>query len=149
MANKQKKIGRPLLHLTQDEQDDLCEWVSQARGLKNWCDDNKHSWLSVNNFIADNKDFRDKFARAREAHADYLADEKRDILAQLESDKGFDDNGNRRIDPGLVALARLKTDQCDKTAAQLAPKRYGTKIEHTGEGGGAIMFTLTKEDADI
>ena len=74
-------------------------------------------WLSDERYAV----FHGQFGRARAALADHLVDE---IIAIADSD-----------DP---QKARVRIDARKWAAARLAPQLYGDKLQHTGEGGGAI-----------
>jgi hypothetical protein len=78
-------------------------------------------------WLANNKEFRDQYARAREVQADVLADEILDIA---------DDSS----DP---AKARVQIDARKWLAGKLRPKVYGDKVsqEITGADGGPVQVT--------
>ncbi len=65
--------------------------------------------------------------RAREAQAELRADEITDIA-----------DGAEHGASEAVQAARLRVDARKWIAAKLLPKRYGDKLQHTGEGGGPI-----------
>ncbi len=49
-----------------------------------------------------------------------------------------DGKGNKVLDHEHVQRSRLRVDTRKWAAGKLAPKRYGDKLQHTGEGGGPI-----------
>lgn len=74
--------------------------------------------------------FREQYARAREAQAEFYADELIDIA---------DDSGTASK-PVDVNRSRLRVDARKWVAAKLLPRKYGDKMEHSGPKGGAIPF---------
>lgn len=97
---------------------------------------------------------RDKYARAREAQAEVMAE---DILAiadeectTVRADKhGTQDDGDGKtevvFDSTAVQRNRLRVDARKWLLSKMAPKKYGDKIqaEHTGANGGAIQVAST------
>lgn len=105
----------------------ICERLANGESLVAICKDESiphrstiHDWLNPNHPTYQ-KDFADKYARAREDQADFKADEIEDI-----ADKVI--NGEIRPDAARVAIDAKKW-----TASKLRPKRYGDKIEHAIE----------------
>ena len=80
------------------------------------------------------QDFCDKYARARERQADFMAAQTVDIADDTSKDNSF---------AGSVAVARsrLRIDARKWLASKLAPKKYGDKIDATLQGpdGGPIQ----------
>lgn len=97
---------------------------------------------------------RDKYARAREAQAEVMAE---DILAiadeectTVRADKhGTQDDGDGKtevvFDSTAVQRNRLRVDARKWLLSKMAPKKYGDKVtqEHTGANGGAIQVAST------
>ncbi len=50
----------------------------------------------------------------------------------------MDKDGKKTLDHEHVQRSRLRVDTRKWAAGKLAPKRYGDKLQHTGEGGGPI-----------
>ena len=71
--------------------------------------------------MASNIDFRDQYARAREAQADKYFQEIVEIADAAT--------------PETVNVARLRVDSRKFTVARLAPKKYGDHISHNVKGG--------------
>ena len=62
-------------------------------------------------------------------------------------------DGARVLDHEHVQRSRLRVDTRKWAAGKLAPKRYGDKLQHTGDGGGPIrvrpdLSKLTDEELD-
>lgn len=85
-----------------------------------------------------NADFRGQYARAREFQADALFDQALEIADESKGDWAIDKDGKTVIDHEHVQRSRLRVDTRKWAAGRLAPKRYGDKMQHTGDGGGPI-----------
>jgi hypothetical protein len=97
----------------------ICERIASGKSLKEICDTKgMPSRETVYVWLADDHEFSDRYARAREEQADYYADEIIDI-----ADAAKDAN-----------LARLQIDARKWKASKLQPKKYGDKIDlnHSG-----------------
>ena len=106
-------------------------------------------WL----FDGDHEEFMDQYARAREVQAEVLADELADIADDGSNDFTTDKNGKAVVDHEHIQRSRLRIDTRKWVAAKLLPKRYGDKLQHTGEGGGPIrvrpdLSKLTDDEID-
>lgn len=92
-------------------------------------------WLEVN------EGFRESYMRAREAQADYLAEEIIQIADDGQNDTYTDDEGQVRTNQDVIARSRLRVDARKWYASKLAAKKYGDKVEQTHTG--AIDHSLT------
>lgn len=88
---------------------------------------------------------RRQYARAREAQADYMAEEILAIADDGRNDTYSDEEGRVVVDHDVIARSRLRVDARKWLASKLAPKKYGDKLlaEHTGANGGAIEVRST------
>ncbi len=98
-------------------------------------------------------EFRTQYAHAREMQADTLFDEALEIADEASEDWTTAKDGTRVLDHEHVQRSRLRVDTRKWAAGKLAPKRYGDKIQHTGDGGGPIrvrpdLSKLTDEELD-
>jgi hypothetical protein len=95
--------------------------------------------------LASHAEFRDQYASAREAQADYYAEEIIEI-----SDDGTNDWMERQRTDGsteevenkeVLARSRLRVDTRKWLMARMAPKKYGDKItqEVTGADGAPLV----------
>ncbi len=122
------KRGRPTIY-SRAITDEICERIAQGQSLITICKD-KHlpcvrlvqGWLSDESKIL----FLQDYACARDAQADYYADEMLSI-AENEPD---------------VQRARLQIDTRKWIASKLKPKKYGDKLAI----GGADDLPAIKQD---
>ena len=136
----------------------ICTGIAEGQSLRSICAQPAMPHISTFlRWLADDShaDLRDQYARAREAQADYLAEEILSIadeectmvLASKHNSHDDDGEGHTEVvfDSTAVARNRLRVDARKWLASKMAPKRYGDKItqEHTGAGGGAIEVKST------
>jgi hypothetical protein len=91
--------------------------------------------------------FREQYARAREAQADYLAEQVREIADTPELGETIvtKAGGGTEVHSGdMLGHRRLKIDAYKWLAAKLAPKRYGDKVALVGGGEGDAPVRIEK-----
>jgi hypothetical protein len=97
-------------------------------------------------WIQQQPEFRNKYAGAREAQADYLAEEIVQIADTplLGVITKVDDSGKRETTEGdMLQHRRLQVDARKWYASKLAPKKYGDKVETTLTGSVDHNLTVT------
>lgn len=107
--------------------DRICELVSTNMiGTNKLC--KMYDWMPDETTIYKwrwaHTDFAQKYALAKSRQAQLTA-ERLHELCEVETYQ--DEKGVVRVDPGLVALQRLKVDTVKWEASKLAPKIYGDK----------------------
>ncbi len=139
-APKKRKKGRPSL-FTEALAAKICRRLAEGETLRAICRDPvMPDKATILRWLADKKkaDFRDQYAHAREMQADALFDEALEIADDASGDWAVDKDGKKTLDHEHVQRSRLRVDTRKWAAGKLAPKRYGDKLQHTGEGGGPI-----------
>ncbi len=139
-AAKAKKAGRPSLYC-KALATKICRRLAEGESLRAVClDPAMPDKATVLRWLADKDkaEFRDQYAHARDMRADALFDEALEIADAAAGDWTTDGNGKTVLDHEHVQRSRLRVDTRKWAAGKLAPKRYGDKIQHTGDGGGPI-----------
>lgn len=122
-------MGRPTKYTTKVA-DTICERLADGESLKRICSgDDMPSKATVFRWLDAHKQFRDMYARAREAQADSLADEIIDIADDGLNDTYVDDEGRVRTDHEVIARSKLRVDARKWIAAKLKPRSYGDRQE--------------------
>lgn len=85
-----------------------------------------------------------RYARAKEAALDAMADDILAIADDGSNDTYIDDNGNERTQSDVIARSKLRVDARKWIMSKLAPKKWGDKItqELTGADGAALVPVL-------
>jgi hypothetical protein len=145
---------------SQELADEICERLANGESLRAILrDDHMPASSSVFRWLADDArlEFREQYARAREAQADTIADEiltiaDTPLLATITIDKqiavAVGNNGGSELQDvtetrtsDAVDRSKLMVDARKWFASKLAPKKYGDRIEHDG------TVTVRHEDA--
>jgi hypothetical protein len=133
MATKKvepKKMGRPTESVPEHIAEELVEWISQGKTLREFCRiEGKPAWRTVYDWMVKDKDFSARIAHARDLGHDAIAEETLEII---DSPPPSDMNG--KTDSGYVAWAKNRAEQRMKLLAKWSPKKYGDKVgvEHSG-----------------
>ncbi len=132
--------GRPTRY-TPKVAADICTRLAEGESLRAICRDGAMPGLSTVMgwlFGGEHQDFSEQYASAREAQAEVWADEIVSIADDAAGDFNTDDGGKKAVDHENIQRSRLRVDARKWVASKLLPKRYGDKLQHTGEGGGPI-----------
>lgn len=124
-------MGRPSKY-TNKVADEICERLANGESLRAICESAHMPSLSmVFRWLAQNVEFREQYARAREAQADAIADEILTLAdrPQIGHKTTTKANGDvETVEGDMVERSRLQIDARKWLAAKLRPKVYGEKI---------------------
>lgn len=138
--------GRPSKY-SKEMCDRICELIATSeKGLHTICKENPDlpHFSTIMNWLGDEdkKEFLDKYARAREAQADYVFEQIRIIADHADEDHTPFTGGN------VVQRDKLRVDARKWIASKLAPKKYGDKIEVDGNIKGSVNEDVLAAIAD-
>lgn len=114
--------------------DVICERLAEGRSLNSICqaEDMPHK-ATVFRWLSSHDEFRDQYARAREAQADVLFDEILDIAnTPIEGTKTKLDKDGEVVEVSkgdMIEHRRLQIDARKWMAGKLRPKVYGDKLD--------------------
>lgn len=128
---KQKRGTR-----TQDAIPDILDRVSRGESLVRACEANSLTHGAFLERVGKDPDLADRYARAKSAGLELLAEE----LVEIADNQSGDHNRDR-----------LRVDTRKWLLAKLMPKKYGERatLEHTGRDGGPIESTATLAFKDV
>jgi hypothetical protein len=115
------KLGRPTKYSNAGAET-ICEQIAQGKSLVKICGELELSYTQVMVWLSKYPDFADKYARAREAQADWYADE---IISVID---------NAKSDRNEIERAKIKIEALKWIASKLKPKKYGDKLDLTSAG---------------
>jgi hypothetical protein len=139
-------MGRPSSY-TPEIADAICERLAAGETLKAICtDDAMPGETTVFRWLAASAEFRELYARAREAQAELMADEIIKISDDGANDTYTDEDGNTRTDYDVVNRSKLRVDTRKWLMAKRLPKRYGERTILTGDNDGDAI-KVDVEDA--
>ena len=147
------RTGRPPQPVPQDKADEIIEWISAGKTLREWCrQDGNPSFRTVYDWMEKDEDFALRFARAREIGHDVIAEEALEII---DSDPEYAESwskegGSKHRDGAHITWLKNRAEMRLKLLAKWNPKKYGDKVDVTSDGkavGLAINIDLGKEQA--
>lgn len=146
-------MGRPT-GFNQSIADALCERLASGLSLRAICRNKAMpNKATVFRWLAQNSEFSDQYARAREAQADLYVDEMVEI-----ADKPKIGQKTKRTSDGKVETTtfdmtehrRLQIETRKWVAARMRPKKYGDKLDveqkTTVEAGDSVMALMAAID---
>mgnify|MGYP000869508350 CR=1 FL=1 len=125
----------------------ICERIAKGESMISICASEGMPVQSVvYNWLTVDKDFAERYARAREQQAEHYLDEIIAISDDVSLDEIIDGEGNPRTNNEAIQRSKLKVETRKWVMAKLAPKKYGDKVtqEVTGANGDPISLLLTQ-----
>lgn len=101
----------------------------------------------VDRWLHEDAALRERYARAKEAQADYMADEIMAIADDGRNDWMQDDPGYR-ANGEHIQRSRLRVEARKWLAAKLKPKRYGERVD-VAHSGGVEVVSKEQRDAAV
>lgn len=150
---KRSGPGRPTDY-SEDLAARICEELASGKPLVRIClADDMPEPKTIYRWLAKHPEFSHMYIRAREDQADTNADEIVQIADTPEigvktiTRVGAD--GKQIVETvtgDMVEHRKLRIDARKWNAAKLKPKKYGEKIQHTGDGGGPVAVAVSVAD---
>lgn len=125
--------------------DTICEQLSTGKSLVTICKAEGVAYSTVMNWLDQHPDFLEKYTRAREAQADYLAEEIIEIADRSDRDFSFDPETQKlTVDGEHIQRARLQIDARKWYAGKLRPKKYSDKLDlnHGGQEDNPVNLQV-------
>ena len=143
-------LGRPTV-FTEELASNICEGIADGRSLRSIVasDDGMPARSTIFRWLANDQNFQDQYAKAREAQADVLFEEILDIADEAQTTTklvGQGDDAEEIITYDSVAVARnrLRVDARKWMAGKLRPKKYGDKLELSGDEKNPLAIQMIK-----
>lgn len=125
--------------------------ATSTLGLKRICSEEEGlpHYDTIRVHIQNNKEFSDRYARAKEEQADVLADEMIEIADNCTDDVALisvskDGEAKEGVNHSAINRARLQIDTRKWIASKLKPKKYGDKVDVDHSGGLVINWNVKK-----
>lgn len=125
------KPGRPSKY-SDELAETICTLLMEGQSLVRICShDNMPSRQTVARWLAAKPEFQQRYTRAREVQAEFMADE----LLALADDASEDFYGEGQPNRVAVQRSKLQIDTRKWVASKLLPRKYGERIDMnvTGE----------------
>ncbi len=139
-------VGRPT-DFTPELAARICEQLAQGQSLRQIARmDGMPDRSTILRWVDKSQDFRDQYARAREAGLDAMADEIVEIADDGTGDEWTDDNGVEHVNSDVINRSRLRVDTRKWIMSKLAPKKYGDRVDHAVTGDLNINIVRFADD---
>lgn len=114
----------------------ICEMIADGKSLRKICEaDDMPNKATVFRWLTLHKVFSDQYAKARESQADTLFDEVLAIADQY-------DSAADKLEVDHINRARLRIDARKWMAGKLRPKKYGEKLELSGDADSPLVTEI-------
>lgn len=142
-------MGKKQVRYSEEVADEICTRLSNGESLRRICeDDHMPDRNSVFSWIARYEDFSAKYARAREAQAEFLVDEMIAIADDATNDymETVDSEGavGYKLNGEHVQRSKLRLETRRWIAEKLRPKKYGAKLELAGDAEAPLQVVIQK-----
>lgn len=117
----------------------ICDQLSEGASLRTVCAaENMPDKSTVFRWLFNRKDFCDQYTRAKEESADAMAEDVLDIADDGINDymKVYGDDEEVygwKLNGDAIQRSRLRVETRKWLMAKMKPKKYGDKIEHSGD----------------
>ena len=101
--------------------------------------DNVPQITLVWDWMTKDKDFADRYARAKENQCEFLAEEILEISDDSSLDVAFTEDGKPFIDKEHIHRSRLRVDTRKWILSKLKPKKYGDKLNVEHDVSESVM----------
>lgn len=152
VASAPRKRGRPPVPVSQVIANEICDWISSGRTLRDYCrQEGKPHFNTVYDWIDKDSDFAMRFARARDRGEEVISQECLAI-----ADDGTNDYMETVTDAGLayrlngehVQRSKLRIETRLKLLARWNPKKWGEKVDVNHGGQAENPFSVLLQQVD-
>lgn len=134
-------------------QAEVCKRIALGESVRKICsDEHIPDQTTIYDWLSEDGNFSQQYARAREKQADFYLDQ----IIEISDDSTLDtdinpESGNEITNHEVIQRSKLRVDTRKWVMAKLAPKKYGEKVQQeiTGKGGGAIIIQASKHDETL
>lgn len=124
---------------------DICSRISRGESLNAICElPGMPAAPTVCLWVNQRPDFAEQYARAREARADFWADQVIQISDDGTNDTYRANDGSLKVQHDHIQRSRLRVDTRKWLMARMNPKKYGEfqRTEVTGADGGPVRIEV-------
>ncbi len=118
---------------SQELLDAVCDGIATGKSARKMCIELSIPRKQLWEWLNEDESFKSQYAHAREEQADFYADEIVEISDDGKRDYVVDADGNKIVDQDHIQRSRLRVDARKWYASKVAPKKYGDKLELSGD----------------
>ena len=140
--------GRPTLY-SDELSATICARIADGQSVREICRDEAMPCMStVFNWLAGNSEFLERYARAKEAQAEHLAEDILDIADDGSNDwiqRAGKDGETFWVENGeALQRSRLRVDARKWLLSKLLPKKYGDKLALGGDSNAPLVVKIVR-----
>lgn len=141
-----KNGGRPSKYSLELAKE-ICKLIAHGKSVVSICQkEGMPNYTTVRDWIANNEEFSNLYARAKEDQADYLAEEIIAIADDSSEDELFvdtnDGSAKRVQNSEFINRSRLRVDTRKWIASKLKPKKYGDRMQVAGDSDAPLTIRI-------
>lgn len=147
----QKKIGRPSKY-SPEIADEICQRLSEGEPLRQICrDERMPAWQKIYEWMMKDEVLSGAIAHARDMGYDAMAEECLIIAdtPQLGQAQVMDDKGSRITIEDMLGHRKLQIETRLKLLAKFNPKKYGDKVQVSGDPENPMQTKITFDSFDV
>jgi hypothetical protein len=138
-----RRTGRPT-SFTQEVASNICDRIMEGEMLTKICaEEGMPSRITFYGWMANRPEFKDAYARARLAWADWWAERVLAISLDSSGDIFVDEAGKAVIDHANVQRARLQADTIKWLVGKYAPRTYGDRPIEEAKREPTVINVIT------
>lgn len=143
-----KKVGRPSDY-SSDKAALICERIANGQSVREIArGEGMPAMSTIFRWLSEHKAFQEQYARAKEAQAEYLAEELLDIVDDASNDwmerQGADGSTHEVVNGEHIQRSRLRADTRKWLLSKLLPKKYGDKLALGGDPGNPLAVQMIR-----
>lgn len=141
----QKKTGRPSKY-SPEIADEICQRLSEGEPLRQICrDEHMPAWQKIYEWMMKDEKLSGAIAHARDMGYDAMAEECLIIAdtPQLGQAQVMDDKGSRITIEDMLGHRKLQIETRLKLLAKFNPKKYGDKVQVSGDPENPMQTKVT------
>ena len=127
----------------------ICNEMSKGNSLRQILSTEREDWLPHRDtfleWVREDDQYSDQYARAREARADFIFEEIFDIADDQEDDVKTV-QGKEIVNHNVINRSKLRVDARKWALSKMLPKKYGDKLDVTTAGDKITRSGLKPED---
>lgn len=136
--------GRPSKY-TAKIADEICKDIADGKSVREIAaSDDMPAMSTIFRWLSEHEDFQEQYTRAKEAQAEYMAEDILNIADDATNDwmeRNGEENEGWQANGEHIQRSRLRIESRKWLLGKLKPKKYGDKqtLEHSGPDGKPIQ----------
>jgi hypothetical protein len=125
-----------------EKKNEFVRLIADGLAWREICKQLETSSATFRAWLNDDDEFQKRYARATEQRADAIFEDMLDIADDGSRDYEANDDGGIVVNHDHIARARLRIDARKWMLAKMRPKKYGDKLELSGDPDAPVMTNL-------